>query len=88
MLTASSRDDFLTRRRPKGGAVLTSEGVSLSVLTSLRSRRADKLPKAACCAARSAALHSVEGAEAAVHGDDDAVYEGGGRAAEPDESAR
>jgi hypothetical protein len=32
-LVAAPRDDFLTRRRPEGGAGLTSEGASLSVLT-------------------------------------------------------
>src|SRR5918994_2216611 len=34
MLVATPRDDFLTRCRPEGGAVLTSEGVSPSVPTS------------------------------------------------------
>ena len=34
MPKAAPQDNFLTRRRPEGGAGLTSEGVSTSVLTS------------------------------------------------------
>jgi hypothetical protein len=42
---AAPRDGFLTRRLAEPGAVLTSEGVSPSVLTSLRSRRALLAPR-------------------------------------------
>ena len=47
-LVAAPRDDFLKARPQKGRSVLTSEGVSPSVLTSDRRERADKLPQAAC----------------------------------------